>query len=262
MANRPVEEWARQVVAAALRESVVIHDDGSAPSMYDLQIGPDGDVRYAIEVVGAVDQAATAMWNTGPARGPLQLPVSGDWYITLRSEASIKALKEDLTELLLPLEAAGIVEASAADPYGRQDPALSAALDRLSIDHATCLSPSGTGRIHMGSMPIVSPVDNTGSQVSAWVGEFLREPTKADVLSKLRNSKAPRMEAFIAVELQGAPDAVTLYLTGTIEVAPTTSPDLPGGITGVWVCHTGARQGLYWDGRAWRVISARATSAD
>jgi hypothetical protein len=236
---------------------VVIHDDGSAPSMYDLQIGPRGDARYAIEVVGAVDQAATAMWNTGPARGPLRLPVAGDWYITLRSEASIKAVRQGLTELLLALETAGIVEASAEDPFSRQDPRLSAALARLSIDHATCLSTRGTGTIQMGSMPIVSSVDSTGSQVSTWVGEFLRDPTKADVLSKLRNSKAPRKEAFIAVELQGAPDAVTLYLTGPIEVAPTLSPDLPGGITGVWICHTGARQGLYWDGRAWQVISAR-----
>jgi hypothetical protein len=197
------------------------------------------------------------MWNTGPAKGPLQLPVAGAWYITLRSEANIKAVKKGLTELLLTLEAAGLAEASAEVPYGRQDPALSAALDRLSIDHATRVSSGDAGTIHLGSVPIVSSVDSTGSQVVAWVGEFLRHPTKADVLSKLRNSKAPRKEAFIAVEMQGAPDAVTLYLTGTIEVAPTLIPDLPGGITGVWVCHSGARQGLYWDGGAWQVISAR-----
>ena len=37
----------------------VVNDDGSAPGMYDLRVGPANAPQVAIECVGAVDQTFT-----------------------------------------------------------------------------------------------------------------------------------------------------------------------------------------------------------
>ena len=54
-----VERWAQQIIQKELNRPVVIHDDGSQPSMYDLRIGAVEAPDVAIECVGAVDSVFT-----------------------------------------------------------------------------------------------------------------------------------------------------------------------------------------------------------
>jgi hypothetical protein len=43
------EEWARRIVEKELNRAVVINDNGSAPGMYDLRVGPADAPEVAIE---------------------------------------------------------------------------------------------------------------------------------------------------------------------------------------------------------------------
>jgi hypothetical protein len=90
-----VEEWARRIVAKELGRTVVINDDGSAPGMYDLRVGSADAPEVGIECVGAVDQTYAQTWNVGPAKGPLQVSIKGDWMVVIAPAALAQAMEND-----------------------------------------------------------------------------------------------------------------------------------------------------------------------
>lgn len=98
-------------------------------------------------------------------------------------------------------------------------------------------------------------VDQAGNSLPAWVGTWLSEPCREDNLRKLAASRAPRREVFVGVTLAGAPWPVLSYLIGAVEIAPRAAPALPDPLTGVWVCPTHGRRGVYWDGEEWGVVA-------
>src|SRR5262245_47521173 len=104
------EEWARCIVAKELKRAVELNDDGSAPSMYDLRIGPFDAPEVAIECVGAINSAFTETWNNGPAREPLQLSVKGNWSVTIAVNAHVKTVKRYIEAILKELESRGLQE--------------------------------------------------------------------------------------------------------------------------------------------------------
>src|SRR5690349_9865009 len=89
-----------RIVSKTLQREVVIHDDGSQQSMYDLRIGSVSAPEIAIECVSATDPISTETWNIGPAKGPMYLSVQGTWIVVLKPNANIKQIKLHL-ELLL-----------------------------------------------------------------------------------------------------------------------------------------------------------------
>lgn len=144
-------------------------------------------------MVGAVDPRYTETWNTGPAKGPLQLDQHRDWLVQLRSGVKIKKIKADLEHALKQLEMKQISHATGEDPYDLQSPVLTKMLDGLGVDHAD--STLGSGRVHLTMAGVARWVEPTGGSVPWWLSDFLREPTKADVLRKLAASGAKRKEA-------------------------------------------------------------------
>src|SRR5215207_7422581 len=102
------EEWARRIVEKELGRSVVVNDDGSRDGMYDLRIGPADAPELAVECVGAIDPTRSETWNIGPAKGPLELALRGDWIITITPGARMKAIKKRLEPLLRELEDRGL----------------------------------------------------------------------------------------------------------------------------------------------------------
>jgi hypothetical protein len=75
------EEWARQLIEAALDAPTVQHDDGSEPGMYDLAVHlPSGD-QAAAEVTAAADPACVELWklmNGGDERW-IEDDLQGGW---------------------------------------------------------------------------------------------------------------------------------------------------------------------------------------
>lgn len=251
------EEWARRIVEKEVGRTVVINDDGSAPSMYDLRVGPPDAPEVAIECIGAVDPIYTETWNIGPAKGPLKLSLEGDWNLTIAPTASLKAIKQRTEPLLQELESQGTQNLHVDYWLKRDDETLFEEFESLGITGASCYRTPGTGEVHLGLPGIGGIVDDRGDALPGWMGEFLRDPTRQDVLLKLQRSGALELHAFVLVSFASATWPVESYLTGEFNHLPSQAPDLPLPVTEVWIVSTIARRGVRWDGTTWRLFEAR-----
>lgn len=256
------EEWAQRIVEKELKQTVVINDNGSAPGMYDLRIGLAGAPKVAIECVGAVDPIFTETWNVGPAKGPLKLSITGDWMIEISPKARIKAIVQQVEQLLRNLEERGIHKVNADHWLKWDDAALFNEFESLKIKHASCYRLVGTGKVHLGMAGIGGAVDDRGDALPEWVGEFLRDSGQQDVLFKLQRSGATDCHAFLIVTFAGAPWPVESHLTGGFDHLPIQAPDLPPPVTGVWVVSGMGQRGLRWDGGQWQLFNARGEGID
>jgi hypothetical protein len=254
------EEWARRILEKELEQDVTINDDGSAPGMYDLRIGPADAPTMAIECVGAVDEILTETWNVGPAEEPLQLSITGDWKIVIAREAKVNKIRQHVERLLRGLEDQGIHNVRVNHLLKRHNEELFNKLESLGITRAYCFRLQGTGEVHLGMSGIHGSVDAQGGAVPKWVGEFLRSPQRADVLAKLDNSGAAERHVFVLVEFGGAPWEVQSYLSGNLQHLPAAEPNLPFPVTGVWIASLLSTQGIRWDRAGWRLFKTREES--
>jgi hypothetical protein len=249
-----VERWAQQIIEKELNYPVVVHDDGSQPSMYDLRIGAVEAPHVAIECVRAVDSVGTETWNVGPGKGPLHLAVKGDWMITIARDAHIRAIRQRIEPILRDLEERDVRRVSVGHLFKRHDYRLLEELESLRIQNASCLSMPGTGRVHWTMEGSGGGIDSAGSTLPQWIEEFLHDPEREDVLFKLRCTDAQERWVFVPVALSGAPWSVESYLTGELEYLPATGPKLPSPLTGIWVTSTHGKRGVRWDGAGWRLF--------
>lgn len=251
------ENWARLIVQNALNRDVYIHDDNSQPSMYDLRIGPADAPEVAIECVGAVNSTYTETWNVGPAKGSLTLPVAGNWIVEISPTARVKTVKQRLTQFLTELEqrAIGVI------PHNHwllpADELMLDEMDSIGIVHASRYSAPYSGKVYLTMPGTGGCVDDSGSKLPKWLGDFLRDPAQADVLSKLQKSGTKNCHAFVFARFQGVPWAVESYLTGSLSEVPSDPPDLPPPITEAWVVSGFGDKGLHWNGNIWRVVVTR-----
>jgi hypothetical protein len=101
-----------------------------------------------------------------------------------------------------------------------------------------------------------------------WIGEFLSDHRRHDVLRKLATATAPRREVFAPVTVDGAPWSVVSYLTdisSKIFRVPSAPPELPAPVTGVWVVSTmsfGESIGVRWNGATWEAFKSRGPGID
>lgn len=256
------EEWARRILQNELRCAVNINDDGSKPGMYDLRIGAVEAPDVAIECVGAVDSHYTESWNVGPAKNPLDLPIAGDWMVTISVSARVNVVRQQVERLLKELESRGIYEVRADHWLKRCELHLFAQFESLGIEQASCYRLQGTGKVHLEMPGIGGAVDETGSAVPRWISEFLRNPARVDVLGKLQRSGARQRYAFVLVSFRGAPWPVESYLTGALDELPIQGPNLPPSVTGIWLVSTFGRKGVRWDGESWHQFNARGEGID
>lgn len=85
----------------------------------------------------------------------------------------------------------------------------------------------GSGKVHLGMPGTGGAVDDKGNEVPKWLGDFLRDPAREDVLSKLQTSGAKARHAFVIATLGGTPWPVESYLMGKLDQIPSQSPNLP-----------------------------------
>ena len=256
------EELARRIVERELKRAVHINDDGSTPGMYDLRVGSPHAPEMAIECVGAVDKIFTETWNVGPAKGPIELSIKGDWIVTVTNKARIKIVKQRIEQILQVLEDQETYEIHVDYRLEYSDSKLFEKLESLGITHIACYRPQGTGKVHFGMPGIGGPVDTEGSSISKWVSTFLSETALKDVLQKLKRSAAKERHVFLFVTFGGAPWSVESYLTGDFEQLPSQGPDLPQPVTGVWIVSGFGQKGLRWNGATWQLFLARGEGID
>jgi hypothetical protein len=256
------EEWARRIVQNALGLIVHINDDNSMPGMYDLRIGSPNAFEVAIECVGAVDPTFTETWNVGPAKGPLTLPVAGDWIVEIAPTAKVKVVKQSLAHLLIELERRGILNISHRYWLPPHDALLFDEMDSLGVTHASCYRTPGTGKVSLTMPGAGGCVDDRGTKLPKWLGDFLRDSRQADVLSKLQRSGAKNCHAFVIAAFVGVRWEVESYLTGSLDSVPNDPADLPHPVNEAWVVSGFGAKGLHWNGNAWRVVPTRGENID
>lgn len=172
--------------------------------MYDLRVGPVDAPELAVECVGAVDLTRAETRNIGPARGPLERALRGDWFVTLTRNARIKAMEQRIGPLLRELEDQGVSELALDRGMRWRDSAVLEELESLGVTYASCFRLPGEGKVHRTMEGTGGGVvDPQGTAVPGWVSEFLRDPAQEDVLLKLQRSGAPDRHAFIFVVLGG-----------------------------------------------------------
>lgn len=106
--------------------------------MYDLRIGPPDRPEFAIECIGAVDPIFTETWNIGPARGPLSLPIEGDWNVEIATTARVNTIRKKLQRLLQKLERRGIHNIDVDYRLEWADATLFNEFESLKVTHASC----------------------------------------------------------------------------------------------------------------------------
>jgi hypothetical protein len=250
-----VESYAKYIVEREIQRPVVVYDDGSRPSMYDLRVGDADAPDIAIECTGAVDRIRTETWNIGPARGPLFFSLAGDWNVELKPCARVKPLLAQIESILRECEEQKLMGFFPVDwQLRRINLGLYSRLDALDINSIHCYRPDGTGKVDLGMTGIGGVVDTGGAELPTWISTFLQAPERADVLFKLRHSGARECHVFIPISFASVPWAVESYLGRPIEMLPSSPPDLPDPATAVWITY--GVNGIRWDGVAWRLFDA------
>jgi hypothetical protein len=255
-----VERWAQQIIEKELNRLVVVHDDGSQPSMYDLLIGAVEAPDVAIECVRAVDSVFTKTWNAGPAKGPLRPKVKGDWIIGIARETRIGKIQQRIEFILQKLEEGNVHNVRVGHLLKRDDSGFLEELVCLDIRYVRCFRMPGTGLVYMIPEGVGGGVDTTGNALPQWIEEFLRDPKQEDVLFKLRHTGAQERWVFVPVTHRGAPWPLESYLTGELDCLPATEPSLPSPVTGIWVASTFGTHGVRWDSAGWRSFRIREES--
>lgn len=251
------EVRAQRVIAETLGLDVVQHDDGSAPSMYDLRVGAAERPQIAIEVVGAVNPLYTSTWSAGAARGPESTSAKADWLLFLRDGTSAERLRRKIGGLVQRMESAGWQEHEGHDDLmAYLDDQLADSLLAAGVIAAYCIKKDGSGMVRFAQLGDGGSPDPDGSTVGPWISCFLRDDARADVLAKLEVSGAGERHVFVNVGFKGAPFATWNYLVGPIKILPSDVPALPPVIDQVWIT-TGLAagdqraQGVRWTGTSW-----------
>jgi hypothetical protein len=251
-----MENWAQQIVQRELCLPVDINDTGKEPGMYDLRIGNPNAPEVAIECIRAVDPIRTETWNVGPGRGAISLNLSSDWIVEVTPSATINLLRARIEALLLSCETHGYTELFVGDWNKRSDyPDLFSQMESLGIESIECIALKGRGKVYFTMTGVGGVVNTEPNQFVKWIGDFLRAPERADVVSKLQKSGAHKCHVFVHVEMGGVPWEVESYLgdgIGSVVIPP---PDLPSPVSDVWISYRG--KGLRWDGSTWRTFAIR-----
>lgn len=248
------EESAQRILSRELKAEVVIHDDGSESSMYDLRIGSIDQPLVAVEVVGAVDPIRTETWNVGPANGSIRVKSRLDWVVGIRKDTNIKRLRTELEGLIQTCESCGLTDFRDTDWRAKITyPEIAGLLESLGIESIHAFRESDEPSAYLSMEGDDGVVSRTGAEVAAWVSVFLSDSERKDVLLKLKNSHAEEKHVFIPIAFGGAPWEVYSYFLSEISILPE-HLELPEEVDAVWL--TCGRTGLLWRGNAWASFDA------
>lgn len=251
---RGEELWVKAVVEAHLGVPVDQHDDGSRPSMHDLDVRLDGGRTAALEVTAAADGESIELWNLlNGSSGRWIIPgLRGGWMVSVSPLTRAKRIRAELPTLLGQLEERGVGQYSTSwrTPV---DP-LEVALTDLGVLDAGQGATDYPGSVYMtierSPERTGGGVPGTGEPLSQWVGHFLHASEQRDVLAKLRRAVgAAERHAFVIVPgFSTAPFPVTDLLWRSDGPVPVSPPELPEPVTHAWVMSTWSiGRGLRWD---------------
>lgn len=246
---RGSEEWVRQCMEAALPGTVVKqYDDGSRPSMHDLNLFVGRRHVGAAEVSAAGDPKLIQLWNAmNGERGVWLVPgLVGGWLVIAEPGARANTLRRELPRLLGALESQGRTYLSAEED-GDGEAAFAAA---IRVHSARQSGTSKRGSVYFTVDLRLEKaggwVPATADPVAQWLGQWLCSPSQADNRAKLAASDASQRHFFTLVPgFSTARFEVEYVLMSSDIAAPTVAPDLPPEVTHCWIMST-MSSGLGW----------------
>lgn len=243
------ECWAAAIIRAALGVPVHLHDDGSAPGMYDLRIDqPQGPA--AAEVIACIDAEAVEAWKLISKRGGfLTLDgLSRQWTVRILPTARVKELHQLLSTKLSSLEQGGQYTWECDERPSNEG-----------VVTASATKGGTPGKVYL---PLHRPADltsgwapSTGNPLARWIGGWLGEPERRDVLAKLAQSGLGERHVFVFVYgFSTAPFDVQYLLMEDHPALPVRQPELPAEVTHAWLASTwDTPRGVRWDPQdGWR----------
>ena len=250
-ALRPEEQWAREIIAYALRVPVVQHDDGTVEGMHDLDVLYPDRPCAAVEVTTAADGESIALWNLLNGGGRwIEPTLRGGWAVSLLPTARAKRVRKELPPLLEMLERSGIKEVHVG--HFRADPALVQLASDLGVSDLSQSDTNFPGSIYptveLGSDRSGGMVAETGEALGTWVGEFLLGDERRDVREKLLRSGAEERHAFVIVpSFARVGFSVMELLMRDDAPLPEASPALPVEVNRLWMTSSwSSGRGMRW----------------
>ncbi len=266
---RHEEEWAQRVMSSALGCRVEQHDDNSKQSMFDLRVGSAEAPERVIEVVSAVDEERMKTLNT-VCPEPIEMTgVTGGWTVEIKPEARMVDLCKQLPEVLQSLQDSGLTFVPVDHLMRRDHRGIYDQLVSLKVNCVSGCGAVGSGKVRFMMEGLGGRIDSTGSAISEWVGRWLGEPERKDVLRKLGDTEAPVRDVFIVVRTAGLNwGVVDSYLSGISSVGfkvPSGEPHLPEPVTGVWIASQiafGDPLGIWWNREKWATMRVAGPDID
>lgn len=231
--ERRNELFARLVVAQALGCVVERFEDGSRDSQVDAQIlHPHG--AAGLEIVADIDPEQSSMWGALDAVGH-EVYVDGltrRWIVSLRRSASVKKAVAAIPALMLSLERGDLHLQRARVP---------AALDAIGVKSVYPITGDDRagGRVHL-------KMEGWGGsagreELTPWLSQMFERHD--DVRRKLAAHPTADGHAFFWVT-SGSDFSAQFALENRGQDLPTLVPELPRGVTHVWVGGLSSSQGV------------------
>jgi hypothetical protein len=249
--SRPTESWdeelGRDIVSTALGVPVERFEDGTAPGQVDALIHYPERVA-ALEIVADLEPTFMAQQVALYSKHKEAVEVSElrkSWMVLLRDEANIKNVKRRLPALLLDLQ---------DNPPPKRKPwdVEPSGLDRLGIRRAWPIDRSTrSGRVYLVQQGRGGFVGDERT-VGGWVERVLRE--KPDVPAKLAaHPDVAERHAFIWATITSDMGVQMQLEPGEDQPFPVTPPQLPAGLTHVWVADRARFKGVlaWFPDRGW-----------
>ncbi|MET8077049.1 hypothetical protein [Streptomyces sp. NPDC005303] len=249
---RGEEKWVQACLQAALPGiEVRRHDDGSQPGMHDFDL-IRGIRRFAaVEVTAAADATLLELWKIMNGGGRwIHDGLAGGWLVTLLPSARAKRLRAELPGLLAELERMGAQQLREAHGPGEDIVDRAERLGVVSVYQSPATDFPGSIYCTIDLPPEQSGgwVADTGDAFSHWVSSWLREPSQADNLGKLRRSGATERHLFLLLPgFTTAPFDAFDPLMRPDGPLPVVAPSLPEEITHLWAMSTwNTGDGFHW----------------
>ena len=242
--EKPNEVLARHVVSQSLGLPVRRFEDGKADSQVDAVIEfPDGR-EAALEIVADHEGAFNAQWAALEKVGhQIEVPeLAHVWSAQLARRARVKEVVKQLPSLVVALEGAGFL-----DP-GRGG-SMPADVARLGVQMLYTLDdPDRSGRINLHAEGWSGWASS--ESINDYVERVLTEA--ADVPAKLAAHPLREKHAFIWTTI-GSEYGIQSRLERREQPLPEGAPDLPRGVTHVWVAGSFTSQGVlaWFPERGW-----------
>jgi hypothetical protein len=237
-----MEDWAARCIGQELNVDVKEHDDNSSPGMYDLTLAYPDRPHGAAEVTAAADEESVKLGKLVYDGKRWIVPdIAGGWSAGLHPTANFKRIRQELPALLQSLESQGIHDPQPEvdwEPGPHKEAIRSLGVVRLA-QHGTDFP--GAVYLNVEQDPErtggLSPTD--GRPLLDWLDVWLARPDKADNIAKLAASNADERHLFLILpSFADAPFGVVDMLIRDDSPLPDTSPDLPPGVTHLWMLST------------------------